>query len=165
AVDEQGSGTRVGSQTATPIAVLSLQLLGRGKDFQTMAGLTSFNTWKPEWTGGPAGQRPLYTWYYATQALFHAGGTEWDRWHGPFVRMLMSQQNADGSWTPYGRQENAYGPVYGTTLSALSLMVYIRILPSYGPIEIISPIPQGADRDIGVEILDTAMFRTPDTRS
>jgi hypothetical protein len=69
-----------------------------------------------------------------------------------FARMLVTNQNADGSWTPNGASEGTYGPVYATTLSALSLMVYYRFLPTYQPIEVEEAPKENQTDDILPEV-------------
>jgi hypothetical protein len=128
--------TETGSPSVTPIAVLSLQILGHGKDPEARNGLDRMTDWEPAWGVGHPSAWPLYTWYYATQALFHERGGKWDRWNETFSRMLVRNQNADGSWTPNGITESTYGPVYGTCFSALTLMVYFRYLPSYHTLDV-----------------------------
>ncbi|MDZ4198667.1 MAG: prenyltransferase/squalene oxidase repeat-containing protein [Kiritimatiellia bacterium] len=151
--DAQGGGEVTGSVSCTPIAVLGLQLLGRGNDVETVAGHSTLASWDPQWVDKHPSSWPLYTWYYATQAIFHGGGPMWDRWNNMFARMLVTNQNIDGSWTPNGRTEGAYGPVYGTTLAALSLMVYYRFLPTYQPIEAEAIPTEKRVDDIDVEIM------------
>lgn len=144
------------SPSVTPIAILGLQLLGRGKDPEVPAAFNSISNWEPAWTEKHPSSWPLYTWYYATQAYFHTGGKDWDRWNSIFARMLVTNQNADGSWTPNGTSEGTYGPVYATTLAALSLMVYYRFLPTYQPIEVEEGPTENQTDDILPEI--TAVF-------
>jgi hypothetical protein len=72
---------------------------------------------------------PLYGWYYITQAKFH-DGSEFNTWNDEFAKELTRNQNADGSWTP-PPDEQKYGKVYGTTMAALTLQVYYRLLPTY----------------------------------
>jgi len=117
-----------------PIGTLCLQLLHHGRSAEVRGGLASLADWVPSWdnpdlTGGIL--EPVYVWYYATQTLFHQGGAAWDRWNNLFAPEIVRNQNEDGSWTfAHGRSE-AYGPVYHTTLNALSLMVYYRYLPTF----------------------------------
>ena len=98
-------------------------------------------------TGGHA----LYVWYYATQAFFHTGGKDWTEWNDVFARSFVAAQNADGSWTAPG-QERPYGPVYSTTLCALSLMVYYRYLPTYQQIKIEETAPAPAEEEVKIEV-------------
>jgi hypothetical protein len=134
------------SPSVTPIGVLCLQLLGRGRDPEVAAAVRILSKWEAAWTEKHPSSWPLYTWYYATQAFFNAGEGEWRRWYEPFALMLVRNQNADGSWTPNGTSESAYGPVYGTVFSALTLMTPYRYLPMYQEIQT-RPIPAETDED------------------
>ncbi len=122
----------------TPTAVLSLQLLGHGDSVEARSGLGSISGWSPDWDDPDTDGRilePLYVWYYATQAFFHEGGADWQRWNREFASMLVRNQNDDGSWTwRHGRAAD-YGQVYATTFSALSLMVYYRYLPTFAIVD------------------------------
>jgi hypothetical protein len=140
------------SPSVTPIGILCLQLLGHANDAEVSAGLNSIAPWEVSWTEKHPSSWPLYTWYYATQAFFQSGGKNWDRWNSMFARMLVTNQNADGSWTPNGASEGTYGPVYATTLSALSLMVYYRFLPTYQPIEVEEAPKENQTDDILPEV-------------
>ena len=80
---------------------------------------------------------PLYSWYYATQVMFHRGGTGWKNWNRKFQKLLLDNQFKDGHWESPSSIEsmrfNMAGidhQVYGTTLCALMLTVYYRYLPS-----------------------------------
>ena len=77
----------------------------------------------------------MYYNYYATIALHHFGGTEWDNWNSKMRDQLVSTQitngDAAGSWPvtdPHGRSG---GQIYQTCLSVLTLEVYYRYLPLY----------------------------------
>lgn len=140
------------SPSVTPIGILAMQLLGHAKDPEVTGGLNSIANWEPLWTEKHPSGWPLYTWYYTTQAFFQSGGKSWDRWNNVFARMLVQNQNADGSWTPTGVSEGVYGPVYGTCFSALSLMVYYRFLPTYQPIEVEEAPTEKKLDDISIEV-------------
>jgi len=150
------SKTGVPRHSMTPPAVLALQLLGHQHAPEVIAGLESFSDWSPSWTSpSTAGGiiEPLYVWYYVTQALFHAGGRNWQRWNDQFAQILIQHQNPDGSWTwTHGRAAD-YGPVYATTLSVLSLTVYYRYLPTYQPIALEPLATETFADDILVEVL------------
>jgi len=77
-----------------------------------------------------------YTWYYATLAMFHAGGPRWPRWNDRLQRTLLPLQRhggeADGSWDPDPVWGGHGGRVYTTALSVLSLEVYYRYMPMNG---------------------------------
>jgi hypothetical protein len=92
----------------------------------------------------PWGVRPLYYWYYTTQAKFLAGGRAWDRWEADFARELVAAQQIVsahgedgrelGYWVSPGSKEK-YGEVYSTALCTLMLEVYYRYLGTYGKAE------------------------------
>lgn len=131
-----------GSDGVTAVGTLCLQLLGYGRDQAVKNGLNAMNSFDCNW------QKPLdwpmYAWYYITQAKFHAGGQDWSTWNNKFAPELTKNQNEDGSWTSAGAnlpegahgKETNVGPVYATTLAALTLQVYYRFLPTYKPIEV-----------------------------
>jgi hypothetical protein len=98
----------------------------------------------------------IYTWYYQTQALFHAcngRGSIWRKWNKVFGAAMIKEQNPDGSWlTPaekYGAghlDKNAVNAewrhvdqfkdlkdlkIYATTLCCLTLQVYNLQLTTY----------------------------------
>ena len=79
----------------------------------------------------------LYTWYYNTQALFQKSGTPWNVWNGQFQKLLLDNQNADGSYKVEGTGPVAAAGsaaaggdanVYRTCLCTLMLEVYYRYL-------------------------------------
>ncbi len=143
-----------GRPSNTAMAVLSLQLLGAGGEREVRDALSAIQNENISWgSSGSMGGWPLYTWYYFTQAVFHQGGSPWERWNRQFSDALVNAQNEDGSWTPFSERESAYGPVYGTTFSALTLMVYYRFLPTFQPIEIEAPPTQEREDDVEIEII------------
>ncbi len=113
----------------TGVGVLSLQIMGLGETDMARHGLQALESYTIDW-------EDLGTWmmvgtYYVTQAKINAGNrSEWDRWNEAMKKALPPNQNADGSWT-VSNNERGHGPVYATTLSALSLMVYYRNLPTF----------------------------------
>ena len=128
----------------TAIGVLLHQMTGHGRSPEARAGaqlvgrLATMDWEQP-------GDWPLYRWYYVTQAIFQSGGPRWDRWNRQFSDTLVDHQNEDGSWTAPGGRETAYGPVYATTLAALTLQVYHRLLLSY---DIVQPVDTGPDTGV-----------------
>jgi len=136
------SGLDRGKISITGVSVLCLQLAGQGRDTSTRKGLQALKDATIDWQKPP--DWPMYTWYYITQAKFHAGGNDWDVWNQRFAREIMRNQNEDGSWKSAGEnlgendhgKEVNHGLVYSTTLAALTLQVYYRFLPSYRPIEV-----------------------------
>jgi len=156
------------SKNLAGVGVLCLQLLGAGKADQATRGLAFLETssciWERPWSN-----RPMYAWYYITQAKFHAGGNAWKNWNLQFSPSLTRSiivipkaiQDPKGRWVDIGywkacspddKAERSY--VYNTTLGALMLEVYYRYLPSYKPPE--ETTPEGGfedkEKDISVEV-------------
>lgn len=151
------SSVGAGSDGVTAVGTLCLQLLGYGKDKAVRMGLNAMNGFSCDY------QQPLdwpmYAWYYITQAKFHAGGQDWTIWNGKFAPELAKNQNEDGSWTSAGAHlkegshgtEVGNGPVYATTLAALTLQVYYRFLPTYKPIATESE--EEKKEDVSIQII------------
>ncbi|QDV38255.1 hypothetical protein [Tautonia plasticadhaerens] len=79
-----------------------------------------------------------YYWYYATLAMYQAGGRSWDRWNASVRDSLVGLQRRDGhkagSWDPDPTRYGTHGGrVYATALATLSLEVYYRYLRLYTP--------------------------------
>jgi hypothetical protein len=72
----------------------------------------------------------FYFWYYATQALFHQGGVNWDAWNMCLKQELLSGQlrigTEAGSWEPAGPFAEYGGRVITTAMATLCLQVYYR---------------------------------------
>jgi hypothetical protein len=125
-----------GNDAMTGVGVLCLQLLGHSRAREARTGLLAMRGWDCDWNKAPPWG--LYAWYYISQARFHEGGSAWAGWNNKLAPTLTKAQNADGSWpAPTARdgsaEEKGYGPVYSTTLAALTLQVYYRQLPTYRP--------------------------------
>ena len=77
----------------------------------------------------------MYYWYYGTQAMYHAGGQDWDNWNEAMQETLLPTQKRTGtqagSWDPNGMWGGYGGRVYSTATAALNLEVYYRYLPVY----------------------------------
>ena len=73
-----------------------------------------------------------YTSYYAMQAHFQAGETQWAAWHPRVRKFLLDTQNEDGSWPGHGEDKfNGPAMTYSTALGAMCLEVYMHYLPAY----------------------------------
>lgn len=147
-----------GSDGVTAVGTLCLQLLGYGKTPSVKNGLNAMNGFDCNWQQPLSW--PMYAWYYITQAKFHSGGQDWSTWNSKFAPELTKNQNEDGSWTSAGAnlkegghgQETNLGPVYSTTLAALTLQVYYRFLPTYKPIAVEGGEEKPKD-DVSIEII------------
>lgn len=79
-------------------------------------------------------ERNYYYWYYATNALHHAGGAAWFRWNNAMREVLPSLQlqsgRERGSWPPQGDEfGDAGGRLYSTVMAILCLEAYYRHMP------------------------------------
>ncbi|MBN1673738.1 MAG: terpene cyclase/mutase family protein [Kiritimatiellae bacterium] len=125
-------------QINTGIGVLALQLLGLGASREAKDGLEALRSARCAWSN-PANTQSvfwLYGWYYITQARFHQGGAEWPAWNDAFAATLTRNQQDDGHWDAPRASgqpciEDRFGPVYCTSLAALTLQVYYRCLPTF----------------------------------
>ena len=61
------------------------------------------------------------------------GGKYWRQFFPQLVKVLLSSQQADGSWPSEldAAQEAAYGNVYTTAMAVLSLTPPYQLLPVY----------------------------------
>jgi hypothetical protein len=97
----------------------------------------------------PAPENPnIYYWYYATQAMHHLGGKDWETWNNEARDTLIAMQSdrghEAGSWDPLGgaiggHDTQAGGRLYMTSLAICTLEVYYRHLPIYRRIELATP--------------------------
>ncbi len=121
----------------TGAALLGLQTLGVGNAGMIQRGI--------RWLSDEVDKEPLnwnndcylYTWYYNTQAFFQRGGDPWKKWNGQFQKILLENQNADGSYKVETIGAiNAAGSsaaggdseIYRVCLCTLMLEVYYRYL-------------------------------------
>ena len=148
---------REGGPVMSGAMVLSLQLLGLQNDPMVLAGLRYMNDfgvteWNKAWENPINKSLPAtYEWYYNTQAVFQRGGSRWTSWNADFAPMLLSHQNPEGWWLGAG-QVPGEEQIYSTSLCALALQVYYRILPTFQTTEIRTPKVTFAD-DVIITIL------------
>jgi hypothetical protein len=147
------------THSITAVAVLCLQLTGNADSKEARAGLQALQDADVDYQKPPPWA--MYAWYYITQAKFHHGGSGWSSWNDKFARAYVRAQNPDGSWTAAGAnvpegegREVNNGPVYSTTLAALTLQVYYRLLPTYKADAVHSEEPAEAEeKEVTVEII------------
>ena len=142
----------------TAVSVLCLQLLGHANSREARDGLRAMSNIDLNWDQPPSW--PMSVWYYVTQAKFHQGGQAWTSWNEKFARAYTRNQNDDGSWTSPARSganipfgfEHFFGPAFSTAMSALTLQVYYRFLPTYQKIEV-EEEEKPRTRDVVIEII------------
>lgn len=67
----------------------------------------------------------FYAHYYSSQAFWHQGGEEWERWYTSLKRYLLNLQNVNGGWFDYN------GVEYGTSMACLILNMPRTVLPIF----------------------------------
>ncbi|MCE9583372.1 MAG: HEAT repeat domain-containing protein [Planctomycetes bacterium] len=81
------------------------------------------------------GHWTLYYTYYATLAMFHHGGEDWEKWNAKMREVTLGAQRTGGhekgSWDPVTADASFGGRVYATAMSVMNLEVYYRYLPVY----------------------------------
>ena len=68
-------------------------------------------------------------WFFATAALGHVGGDDWEQWKRSVRNALLPEQAHDGSWDPAGPWGYAGGRIYSTALMTMCLEVTARLAP------------------------------------
>jgi hypothetical protein len=131
----------------TAIGVLCQQFMGHGNDTRLREALRYLRTQKVDWQSAK-GLWLLYTWYYATQAMFQAGGDHWIFWNQQIRDATIRAQNENGSWplpahSEWEQKSLSKSQVYPTALGALILEVYYRYLPLYQLMEQQQEKPSG----------------------
>jgi hypothetical protein len=134
----------------TAVGVLAFQFVGQKESPEAKKGLVALREAQANYA---AHGWPFYAWYYITQAKFNEGGADWKAWNPQIAKLLVSTQNKDGSWLAPagagGHGETGQGKTYATTLAALSLQVYYRLLPTFGEKALAAPVQPAGFEDAG----------------
>ena len=64
----------------------------------------------------------FYGQYYASQAMWHAGGDRWREWYPAMATALIARQNQDGSWP------DLLSVAYATAMGCLALQIPNNLL-------------------------------------
>ena len=129
----------------TALGVLTFQFVGQKDSPEAKKGLIALNGAKAAYDVSPW---PFYSWYYITQAKFNEQSTGWKNWNPQIAKLLVSTQAKDGHWLSPTDEKN-YGPTYSTTLAALCLQVYYRLLPTFGEKALAAPVQPAGFEDSG----------------
>lgn len=162
-----------------PVGLLCVNLFGAGDSKASRKAVDYLEKYNKgsllECKWDQAQRFPLYTWYYQTQALFHAEsgtGKTWKTWNSKLSKVLVTRQQKDGSWLSptAGKNTGGYGEnialfkdrsdlaVYCTSFCTLMLEVYYRYLPSFrGAAIATGKVAQGDDAIPGLQILTEAV--------
>jgi hypothetical protein len=118
--------------------VISLALAGmhnsdeakRAGDWILQNGFEEYNVVEPFGQVGWLDDRYHYGVFYCTQATYQLGGHYWEEFFPPVVKVLLENQNPDGSWQAESHtSDNKYGNVYTTALISLALGAPNQFLP------------------------------------
>ena len=174
------------------VGVLCMQLMGQGNHDAVKKTLKVMDDWTLGWGNSGAkdskgnayklpdgvqtfkqhvgsGACPQYYAYYATQAMFQAGGERWKRWNKmmsdvyPKVQIVSSKETSgyvDHKGQPQeigyfqNDDQHTQRPVMDTCLATLQLEVYYRYLPTFKEVKVedADVVISDATKDVGVEI-------------
>jgi hypothetical protein len=139
------------------IGALCLQLIGKKNDPRIPPALRFMQNNPPVWNKeDPGNGYPFYYWYYGTRAMLNEGGEDWRIWKDWMCRLLVDNQNDDGSWSGNQSEENM--PIYTTALGALMLElccghrpIYMRErVPRPGQVEVL--FDKGAEKQAATNV-------------
>ena len=156
----------------TAVGVLCMQYHGAAGHRQVTDSLKLMAAWQPGWFATERdtarlgiGRSVQYYYYYATQAMYLAGGKPWRDWNDAMVKTYERAQKIqraaiacpDGVLRDIGWWENADAhsdrPVMDTCLAALQLEVYYRYLPTYQPLNVLDrPTVLDTSDDVVIDI-------------
>ena len=120
------------STSMTGIGILCLELCGEHGSEELIAAGDFILARPPRMTdaNGRSQRFRYYAFYYCGQAMFQLGGRHWTQFAPVMYDALLSDQNADGSWS-YPDPVLKYNTSYPTSLAILTLTVSARQLPIY----------------------------------
>ncbi len=112
------------------IGALGLQLCGLPDDPLIPHALRFMEDNPPLWAVEDPGEGwPFYYWYYGSRAMLKAGGDDWRIWKSWMCRLLVDNQNDNGSWD--SDQKEAGMGIFTTSLGALMLEFCCGHFPFY----------------------------------
>lgn len=153
----------------TSVGTLCMQLMGSSATAEVQKSLALMDEWVVSWTEPKVtGSCPQYYFYYATQSMFHAGGSRWTKWNSVMLpeyvraqKIVAKEQSGyvDNFGNPQdiGSWENSDNhtdrPVMDTALATLQLEVYYRYLPTFRTPEVVDQTTVlNSDDDVKVDI-------------
>ena len=127
---QYGYMSRKAGHTTTAVGLLCRMYTGWRRDNPAIySGVSHLREWGPSLDN-------IYYNYYATQVMFHFGGSDWDDWNrkmrGHLFRNQSHAGHESGSWFFSGGYGDTGGRLYNTAMAILILEVYYRYLPLYG---------------------------------
>jgi len=134
---ESDEGARYGYQnrevraTTTAIGLYCRMLTGWHREYPPMMrGVAHLDAQGPS-------AKDMYFNYYATQVMNHFDGPRWRRWNEKMTQQLIRDQATEGheagSWYYDHLHSTSGGRLYNTCMAIMTLEVYYRYMPLYGP--------------------------------
>ena len=109
----------------TAAGVVALYSAGVYEGEEIDGGLKYLMTHIPKRERGLREAHYFYGHYYAVQAMWHAGGSFWEKWYPAIRDDLLRRQQADGSWV------DGISPEYGTAMASIILQMPNNYLPIF----------------------------------
>ena len=103
--------------------VVALYSAGIYEGPEVEKGLAYLKGFSPRQQNPMAEAHFFYGHYYAVQAMWHAGGDEWNQWYPAISERLIARQSEEGYWI------NSIAREYGTAMSAIILQLPNNCLP------------------------------------
>ncbi|MCR9244595.1 MAG: hypothetical protein NXI31_06155 [bacterium] len=124
-------------EAMTAVGLFSRYFLGQDpKEKPVMHKAADLIASKPPVWNEKNGSIDHYYWYYATYALFQAGGRPWQQWQRALDKAVVKTQHQDksqshlcGSWDPVGAWGEDGGRVYSTAILTLTMQAHYRYSP------------------------------------
>lgn len=111
----------------TGAGVLALELGGEHLSNEAKAGATYLTKHHPRWSS----EYFFYEVYYCSQAMYQMGDEFFGEYYPKLASILLSHQDADGSWLSGDGNDRSGGRVYCTASAVLALAVEYGYLPIY----------------------------------
>jgi hypothetical protein len=105
--------------------VVALQSAGIYEGPEITKGLAYLTTFLPQADVARQENYYYYGHYYAVQAMWHAGGENWNRWYPAVRDELIANQHHDGSWN------DAISDDFATSMALLVLQTPNNYLPIF----------------------------------
>ena len=115
------------SATRKGTGILCLEICGQHHADESLAAAESLLR-NPLGLGEPYF---FYGVYYCSVGMFQVGGRHWEQFRSDLFRLLVGNQQPDGSWTAPHHTESRFGTIYSTSLGVLGLAVEYQYLPIY----------------------------------
>jgi hypothetical protein len=106
-------------------AIVALNSAGIYEGREIERGLSYLERFPPREGPAAADGYFMYGHYYASQAMYQAGGARWERWYTSIRDVLLKRQQADGSWP------DSTGAEYGTAMAAIVLQMPDSSVPIF----------------------------------